>query len=111
MVTATKERGRESRTPLDIDFTAIGNWIYVRPEIQGEYKSKGGIVVPETALPPEGTIRGEIMAVGEKAANSSPALRPGNWAIYEKMHARLSKIDGEEFHVLTKDVIFAVCPA
>jgi chaperonin GroES len=76
-----------------------------------EEKSKGGIIIPDTAK--EKPIQGEIIAVGQGRVNEEGKLRPldvkkGDRVLFGKYSGTEIKIDGEEFLMMREEDILGV---
>lgn len=83
--------------------------IVVKP-LEGEDKTAGGIILPDTAK--EKPIQGEVMAVGpgkfieSKGDRVPPSLSAGDRVIFGKYAGTEVRIDGEEYKILeVKDVL------
>ena len=79
--------------------------------LEGEEKTKGGIIIPDTAK--EKPIEGEIMAVGNGKANEDGKVRPldvkvGDHILFGKYSGTEVKIDGEDRLILREDDILGV---
>jgi chaperonin GroES len=79
-----------------------------------EEKSKGGIIIPDTAK--EKPIQGEIIAVGQGRVNEEGKLRPldvkkGDRVLFGKYAGTEIKIDGEEFLMMREEDILGVLNA
>jgi chaperonin GroES len=76
-----------------------------------EEKSKGGIIIPDTAK--EKPIQGEIIAVGQGRVNEEGKLRPldvkkGDRILFGKYAGTEIKIDGDEFLMMREEDILGV---
>jgi chaperonin GroES len=83
--------------------------IVVKP-LEGEDKTAGGIILPDTAK--EKPIQGEVMAVGpgkfieSKGDRVPPSLSTGDRVFFGKYAGTEVRIDGEEYKILDlKDVL------
>lgn len=79
--------------------------------VEEEQKTKGGIIIPDTAK--EKPMQGEVLAVGPGARNDKGELIPmgvkvGDRVLFGKWSGTEVKIDGEEYLVLREDEILAV---
>ncbi len=88
----------------------LGDRVVVKPG-SGEEKTKGGIVLPDTAK--ERPQEGEVVAVGTGATLENGQKRPlevkvGDKVIYAKYGGTEIKIDGEEYLILRESDILAV---
>lgn len=76
-----------------------------------EEKSKGGIIIPDTAK--EKPIQGEIVAVGQGRVSEDGKVRPldvkkGDKILFGKYSGTEIKINGEEFLMMREDDILGV---
>ena len=79
--------------------------------IEEEGKTKGGIIIPDTAK--EKPQRGEVVAVGEgKTADSGTIIKPqvavGDQVLYGKYAGTEITVDGEDLLIMRESDIFAV---
>ncbi len=79
-----------------------------------EEKSKGGIIIPDTAK--EKPIQGEIIAVGQGRVNEEGKLRPldvkkGDRVLFGKYAGTEIKIDGDDFLMMREEDILGVLNA
>ncbi|MGE5543007.1 MAG: co-chaperone GroES [Bacillota bacterium] len=79
--------------------------------ITQEEKTKGGIVLPDTAK--EKPIEGEVIAVGpgrvlDNGTKLQPEVKAGDRVIFSKYSGTEVKIDGEEYLILRESDILAV---
>ena len=94
---------------MTINIRPLKDRIVVRP-LEGEDKTAGGIILPDTAK--EKPIRGEVMAVGpgryieSKGDRVPPPLNAGDRVIFGKYAGTEVRIEGEEYKILdVKDVL------
>jgi chaperonin GroES len=76
-----------------------------------EEKSKGGIIIPDTAK--EKPAQGEIVAVGQGRVSEDGKLRPldvkkGDRVLFGKYAGTEIKIEGEEFLMMREEDILGV---
>ena len=76
-----------------------------------EEKSKGGIIIPDTAK--EKPIQGEIIAVGQGRIGEDGKIRPldvkkGDRILFGKYAGTEIKIDGDEFLMMREEDILGV---
>ena len=76
-----------------------------------EEKSKGGIIIPDTAK--EKPIQGEIIAVGSGRISEDGKLRPldvkkGDRVLFGKYSGTEIKIDGDDFLMMREEDILGV---
>ena len=79
--------------------------------IEGEEKTKGGIIIPDTAK--EKPQEGEIMAVGSGARDEAGKLVPldvkkGDRILFGKWSGTEVKIDGEDLLIMKESDIMGV---
>lgn len=88
----------------------LGDRVVVKPS-SGEEKTKGGIVLPDTAK--ERPQEGEVVAVGtgrilDNGQKLPLEVKVGDKVIYAKYGGTEIKIDGEEYLILRESDILAV---
>lgn len=76
-----------------------------------EEKSKGGIIIPDTAK--EKPVQGKIMAVGSGRVSEDGKVRPldvqkNDTILFGKYAGTEIKIDGEEFLMMREDDILGI---
>lgn len=87
----------------------LGDRAVVKPKAREE-KTKGGILLPDTATK-ERPMQGEIIAVGEGARDDSGKLipmnvQPGQQVLFAKYAGTEFKLDDEEYLILQeKDIL------
>ena len=91
-------------------FRPLQDRVVVR-RIEGEEKTKGGIIIPDTAK--EKPQEGEIIAVGPGARDESGKLVPldvegGDRILFGKWSGTEVKIDGEELLIMKESDIMGV---
>ena len=91
-------------------FRPLHDRVVVR-RIEAEEKTKGGIIIPDTAK--EKPQEGEIVAVGPGARDEKGTLVPldvkkGDRILIGKYAGTEIKIDDEEFLILREDEVLAV---
>lgn len=79
--------------------------------LEAEAKTKGGIVLPDTAK--EKPQRGKVLAVGEgKRLDSGelakPSVKAGDQIIFSSFAGTEITVDGEELLIMSQDDILAV---
>jgi len=90
----------------------LGDRVVVRPSA-AEEKTKGGIIVPDTAK--EKPVWGEIIAVGPGKTSDEGKVIPlevkvGDQVLYGKYSGTEVTIDGEEVLIMRESDIFAIMP-
>jgi chaperonin GroES len=79
--------------------------------VEEEQKSKGGIIIPDTAQ--EKPMQGEIIAVGPGGRDEAGKLvpldvKPGDIVLFGKWSGTEVKIDGTEFLIMKESDIMGV---
>jgi chaperonin GroES len=79
--------------------------------LEGESKSKGGIIIPDTAK--EKPIEGKVVAVGNGKVLKDGKVRPlevkvGDTVLFGKYSGTEVKLDGEEHVLIREDDVLAV---
>ncbi|MEW9310339.1 co-chaperone GroES [Labrys neptuniae] len=79
--------------------------------LEGEEKTKGGIIIPDTAK--EKPQEGEVVAVGPGARDESGKLQPldvkaGNRVLFGKWSGTEVKIDGQDLLILKEADILGI---
>jgi chaperonin GroES len=88
----------------------LGDRVVIKPS-EGLSKTKGGIVLPDTAK--EKPQEGEIIAVGEGKKNDEGKLIPltvkvGNKVLYGKYTGTEITIDQEEYLIVKEEDVLAI---
>ena len=91
-------------------FRPLHDRVVVR-RIDAEEKSKGGIIIPDTAK--EKPQQGEVIAVGPGARDEKGVIQPldvkaGDRVLFGKWSGTEVKIDGEELAIMKESDIFGV---
>lgn len=79
--------------------------------MEGEEKTKGGIIIPDSAK--EKPMEGKVIAVGngkvlENGQRSKPEVKEGDRVLFGKYAGTEVKIDGEEHLILREDDILGI---
>jgi chaperonin GroES len=90
----------------------LADRVVVKPA-QAEERTKGGIIVPDTAK--EKPVWGEVMAVGPGRVSDDGKTIPmeiksGDRVLYGKYSGTEVTIDGEELLIMRESDIFAIMP-
>ena len=93
-----------------MEFTPLHDRVVVR-RIEGEDKTKGGLIIPDSAK--EKPQEGEVVAVGEGAREDSGELIPmsvkaGDRILFGKWSGTEVKLDGEELLIMKESDILGV---
>src|ERR1700748_3953926 len=91
-------------------FRPLHDRVVVR-RLEGEEKTKGGIIIPDTAK--EKPQEGEIIAVGSGARDESGKLVPldvkaGDRILFGKWSGTEGKLDGEELLIMKESDIMGI---
>ena len=82
--------------------------------LEGELKTKGGIIIPDTAK--EKPIEGKVVAVGNGKVLKDGKVRPlevkvGDTVLFGKYSGTEVKLDGEDHVLIREDDVLAVTNA
>src|ERR1700760_190533 len=93
-----------------MSFRPLGDRVLVR-RIEEEAKTKGGIIIPDTAK--EKPQEGEILAVGPGARDEAgkriePDVKVGDRILFGKWSGTEVKIDGEDLIIMKESDILGV---
>jgi chaperonin GroES len=88
----------------------LGDRVVIKPS-PAEEKSKGGIILPDTAK--EKPVIGEIVAVGtgkvtDEGKKLTPEVKVGDKVLYGKYSGTEVMIDGDEYLIMREADIFAI---
>jgi chaperonin GroES len=91
-------------------FRPLRDRIVIR-RIEGEEKTKGGIIIPDTAK--EKPQEGEVIAVGPGARDESgklipPDVKAGDRVLFGKWSGTEVKIDGEDLLIMKESDVMGV---
>ena len=91
-------------------FKPLHDRVLVR-RVQGEEKTKGGLIIPDTAK--EKPAEGEIVSVGEGARKDSgeliaPSVKAGDRILFGKWSGTEVKIDGEDLIIMKESDVLGV---
>ena len=91
-------------------FRPLHDRVVIR-RIEGEEKTKGGIIIPDTAK--EKPQQAEVKAVGngkllETGERVPPEVKPGDRILFGKYSGSEIRIDGKDYLVLREDEILGV---
>jgi chaperonin GroES len=94
-------------------FRPLHDRVVVR-RVEEEQKTKGGIIIPDTAK--EKPMQGEIVAVGPGARNEKGEIqaldvKPGDRVLFGKWSGTEVKIDGEELLIMKESDIMGIIDA
>ena len=91
-------------------FTPLHDRVLVR-RIEGEEKTKGGLIIPETAK--EKPAEGEVIAVGEGARRDTgeliaPSVKAGDRILFGKWSGSEVTLDGQEYLIMKESDILGL---
>ncbi len=93
-----------------MNFRPLGDRVLVK-RVEGEEKSRGGIIIPDTAK--EKPMEGEVIAVGSGARDESGKLNPldvqaGDRILFGKWSGTEVRIDGEDLLIMKESDILGI---
>ena len=93
-----------------MNFRPLHDRVVVK-RLEEEQKTKGGIIIPDTAK--EKPMQGEVLAVGPGARNEkgelvAPDVKPGDRVLFGKWSGTEVKIDNEELLIMKESDIMGV---
>jgi len=96
-----------------MSFRPLGDRVLVR-RIEEEAKTKGGIIIPDTAK--EKPQEGEILAVGPGARDEAgkrvePDVKVGDRILFGKWSGTEVKIDGEDLIIMKESDVLGIVDA
>ena len=91
-------------------FTPLHDRVLVR-RIEGEEKTKGGLIIPDTAK--EKPAEGEVVAVGEGARRDTgeliaPSVKAGDRILFGKWSGSEVTLDGQEYLIMKESDILGI---
>jgi chaperonin GroES len=87
-----------------VNFTPQGDRVLVQPA-EAEEKTKGGIIIPDTAK--EKPQKGTVVSVGPGKKKDEPmTVKPGDKVLYGKYSGTEITIDGTDYLIMRQDDIF-----
>jgi chaperonin GroES len=106
-------KGDRNMAKANAKFRPLHDRVLVR-RIEQDEKTKGGIIIPDTAK--EKPMEGEILAVGNGHVNDNGDVRPldvkkGDRVIFSKWAGTEITIDGEELMVMKESDIIGILAA
>ena len=93
-----------------MEFTPLHDRVLVR-RIEGEEKTKGGLIVPDTAK--EKPSEGEVISVGEGARTEkgeliAMAVKVGDRILFGKWSGSEVRVEGEDYLIMKESDILGV---
>ncbi len=86
-------------------FKPINDRVVVKPA-PAEEKTKGGIIIPDTAK--EKPQRGEVVAVGPGKDGNALTVKVGDIVLYGKYAGQEMSYEGEDYLIMREDDILVV---
>ena len=91
-------------------FKPLHDRVLVR-RVQGEEKTKGGLIIPDTAK--EKPAEGEVVATGEGARKDSgeliaPSVKAGDRILFGKWSGTEVTLDGQEYLIMKESDILGI---
>ena len=91
-------------------FTPLHDRVLIQP-VEQEAKTKGGIIIPDTAK--EKPVEGRVVAVGPGARDENGKLHPldlkvGDLVLYGKWSGTEVKVDGEDLLIVKEADVMGV---
>ena len=91
-------------------FRPLHDRVVIR-RVEGEEKTKGGIIIPDTVK--EKPLEGEVVAVGPGARDASGKLQPlelkvGDRVLFGKWSGSEVKIDGQDLLIMKESDVMGV---
>lgn len=88
----------------------LGDKIIVE-RLEGESKTKGGIVLPDTAK--EKPKEGKVIAVGEgklldNGSRAKPTVKKGDRIVFTSYAGNEVKVEGKEYLIMPEDDVLAI---
>jgi len=88
-----------------MNFKPINDRVVVKPA-PAEEKTKGGIIIPDTAK--EKPQRGEVIAVGPGKEGNQMTVKKGDIVLYGKYAGQELSYEGDDFLIMREDDILVV---
>lgn len=83
----------------------INDRVVVKPA-PAEEKTKGGIIIPDTAK--EKPQRGEVIAVGPGKEGKALNVKKGDMVLYGKYSGQEMTLEGEDYLIMREDDILVI---
>ena len=88
-----------------MSFKPINDRVVVKPAPADE-KTKGGIIIPDTAK--EKPQRGEVIAVGPGKDGNKMTVKKGDTILYGKYEGQELAYEGEDYLIMREDDILVI---
>ncbi|MBX6381292.1 MAG: co-chaperone GroES [Thermoflavifilum sp.] len=90
-----------------LNITPLADRVIVKPA-PAEEKTKGGIIIPDTAK--EKPQRGTVVAAGPGKKDEPTTVKPGDKVLYGKYAGTEISFDGEDYLIMRESDILAIVP-
>jgi len=106
----TTQQGVQGKEGVSMQITPLGDRILVKP-LEAEEKTKGGIILPDTAK--EKPQEGRVVAVGKGKVLEEGKVQPlevktGDKILYGKYSGTEIKLEGEEHLIIKEEDVLAI---
>lgn len=106
----TIQQGVQGKEEVSMQITPLGDRILVKP-LEAEEKTKGGIILPDTAK--EKPQEGRVVAVGkgkvlEDGKVQPLEVKPGDKILYGKYSGTEIKLEDEEHLIIKEEDVLAI---
>ncbi|MBA3647585.1 MAG: co-chaperone GroES [Chitinophagales bacterium] len=88
-----------------VNLKPLADRVLVQPA-DAEEKTKGGIIIPDTAK--EKPMKGTVMAVGGGKKDEPMTVKAGDTVLYGKYAGTEITIEGQEYLIMRESDIFAI---
>jgi chaperonin GroES len=88
-----------------VSLKPIADRVLVKPA-DAEEKTKGGIIIPDTAK--EKPMKGKVIAVGNGKKDEPMTVKAGDTVLYGKYAGTEITIEGDEYLIMRESDIFAI---
>jgi chaperonin GroES len=88
-----------------VNIKPLADRVIVRPA-ESEEKTKGGIIIPDTAK--EKPQKGTVVAVGKGKKDEPMTVKEGDSVLYGKYSGTEINIEGEDYLIMRESDIFAI---
>nr|WP_317039293.1 co-chaperone GroES [Thermoflavifilum thermophilum] len=90
-----------------MNITPLADRVIVKPA-PAEEKTKGGIIIPDTAK--EKPQKGTVVAAGPGKKDEPTTVKPGDTVLYGKYAGTEISFDGEDYLIMRESDILAIVP-
>lgn len=88
-----------------VSLKPLADRVLVKPA-DAEEKTKGGIIIPDTAK--EKPMKGKVVAVGNGKKDEPMTVKSGDTVLYGKYAGTEITIEGDEYLIMRESDIFAI---